>query len=54
MWIAEREYCEFHSYHPEMESLIIRVNRDEEYIKELSGAVDKFVDELLEKRERLA
>ena len=54
MWVSEREYCDFHSYHPEMDSLIVRVNREDKYIKLLSEAVGKFVDEMLEKREKLS
>jgi len=32
MLVADREWCDWLSYHPDLPSLIIRVERDEEYI----------------------
>jgi len=40
LWITEREWCDFVSYHPDMPALIVRVNRDEEYISLLAEAVE--------------
>lgn len=53
LWICEREWWDFMSYHPDMKPLIIRVNRDDKYIAGLSSAIDSFVDTMLGKRERL-
>ena len=40
MWITGRKWWDFVSYHPEMDSLIVRVERDEEYIWQLAAAVE--------------
>jgi hypothetical protein len=42
LWISERQYADILSYHPEMPAALIRVPRDEEYIKVLSAAVGEF------------
>lgn len=39
MWITERKWWDFISYHPEMDSFITRVERDDEYINRLAEAV---------------
>lgn len=41
MWITEREFCDFLSYHPSMPALLVRVYRDEDYIKLLQAEVEK-------------
>lgn len=41
MWITEREWCDFVSYHPDMPALVTRVYRDEEYIGLLAAEVEK-------------
>ena len=46
LWVAEREWCDICVYWPRMPIFIKRVNRDEDYIKKLSDAVDVFNDEL--------
>jgi hypothetical protein len=43
LWITGREWWDFMSYHPSMKPLIVRVERDEEYIKSLAKNVDKAV-----------
>lgn len=48
--ITGRKWCDFISYHPEMPSIIIRIERDDSYINELIKFLDKF-DELLNKKE---
>jgi putative phage-type endonuclease len=40
MFVADREWCDWMSYHPELPSLIIRVERDEEYIKSLQDTLE--------------
>lgn len=46
LWVAEREFCDFVSYWPSMPPLIVRVHRDEDYIKELAAEVERFLAEL--------
>lgn len=42
LWIAERQWSDILSYHPEMPPALIRVERDEEFIALLSTAVCAF------------
>lgn len=42
LWIAERQWADVLSWHPEMPEALIRVERDEEYIEKLAGEVMKF------------
>lgn len=54
IWICEREWWDFLSYHPDSPNqFLIRVMRDDKYIKALSEAVESFVDKMLTKREKL-
>lgn len=53
LWIAEREWWDFCSYWPRLPQLIVRVYRDEEYIKTMSDEVDRFNDELSALVERI-
>lgn len=48
MWVTGRQWCDFISYHPESHKMgfMIRVDRDDEAIKEISDAVYKFIGEL--------
>lgn len=46
LWIAEREWWDFMSYWPKLPPLVIRVYRDEPYIKRLATEIDRFNDEL--------
>ena len=39
MWITRREWWDFVSYHPDMENLIVRVERDDEYIERIAELV---------------
>ena len=39
LWITEREWWDFMSFHPQMPNLLIRVERDEEYIGQLERLV---------------
>ena len=39
LWITEREWWDFMSFHPQLPNLVVRVNRDEEYIKQLERLV---------------
>jgi len=49
MWVLEREWCDFMSYCPDIKPLIVRINRDDAYIKALSDEIEKFVSEMTEK-----
>ena len=50
LWISNRQWCDFVSFDPRIDGessfMRVRVERDEEYIKELSEACYKFTDEL--------
>jgi len=39
LWITERKWWDFMSFHPQMPNLLIRVERDEEYIGQLERLV---------------
>jgi hypothetical protein len=53
LWVAEREWIDFVSFWPALPLFVVREYRDEEYIKALSDAVDRFNDELAELVERV-
>ena len=44
LWITDREWWDFMSYHPAIEDLIVRVYRSENYIKALADAVTRAVE----------
>lgn len=44
--VSEREWWDFLSYWPDMPALLVRVYRDEGYIKMLSDEIDRFNDDL--------
>ncbi len=46
LWISERQWVDILSYHPEMPPALIRVERDEAFIKMLSAAVTTFSEVL--------
>lgn len=46
LWVAEREWIDIAVYWPGLPLFIKRAYRDEEYIRQISDAVDKFNDEL--------
>lgn len=51
--ICERDWWDFCSWNPAMPSVIVRVHRDEAYIKTLGNILDAFVETMLEAREVL-
>lgn len=53
LWIAERDWCDWISYHPKMQPCIVRTHRDELFITSLRVALDAFVGRMLERREQL-
>lgn len=52
LWVSGRDWCDFVSYDPrvrtEADYFELRVNRDEEYIKELEAQCSAFVEDLKE------
>lgn len=42
LWITGRKWCDWFSYHPDMPSVCVRVERDEAYIKKLEDAIIGF------------
>lgn len=46
LWVCEREWWDFVGYWPKMPLFVKRVTRDEPYITNLSGEVERFNDEL--------
>ena len=53
LWVAEREWADFCSYWPGLPLFVTRVYRDEDYIKELSEEVDKFLAEMNDLHEQI-
>lgn len=54
LWIAEREWVDFLSYHPVLQPALVRCHRDQAYIAQLAAAVDEFCDRLAAAQEELA
>ena len=50
MWITGSDQWDFLSYHPDLDSLLVTVKRDNEYIKKMSDMIEKFVAKMLEER----
>ena len=46
LYVTERKWCDVVSYHPELPSVIVRVERDEEYIAKLDAALHAFTEQL--------
>jgi len=46
MYITGRKWWDFVSFHPDMESMIVRVERDEKFIKSLDEELKKMIDEI--------
>lgn len=53
LWIAEREWCDLAVYSPGLPLFVRREYRDDGYIANLSGAVNRFNEELAEIVERV-
>lgn len=53
LWVAEREWFDLVVYWPKMPLYIVRVTRDESYIRDLSNEVEKFNFELTNLAEKL-
>ena len=53
LWITGRAWIDFASYVPEQPMIVVRMLPDFDIFKALDVAVPAFVDELIERRERL-
>jgi len=56
MWVCERQWCDFISYHEDYKKqplFIVRVDRDEAYLKTLAAATATFIQELTEMEGKL-
>lgn len=54
LWISNRKWWDFMSYHPKIEPLIVRVERDDAYIEKLAQAVTQAAMVIDQEVERLA
>jgi hypothetical protein len=52
LWITDRKWWDLVSYNPVMEPVVIRVDRDAEFIEALAECVDRFVADLAAARVR--
>ena len=46
MWLTDRSWCDWMSYHPEMPESLVRVDRDDEYIALLEEAVGELLHDM--------
>ena len=57
IWICERDQWEFMSFDPRIpeasQSMILTVQRDDEYIRDLEDAIDRFVGEMVDLEDKL-
>ena len=54
MMVTGREWWDFMTYHPEMPHVLVRVERDEEYIAKLAAELTKAVNVIKTELEKLA
>ena len=52
LWVTEREWCDFFSYHTDFEPLKVRVYRDEKFISSLAQYVAEMLEEVEELTEK--
>jgi hypothetical protein len=53
LWLTGRQWCDMLGYHPDMPPTLIRVMRDDLFIRDLSKAVDRFLEELQAAKRKL-
>ena len=46
MWVCERKWWDWLSFHPELPPVLVRFHRDEEFISKLGTAVNTFVERM--------
>jgi len=44
MYVTGRKYCDFMSFHPKLDPLVIRIERDESIIKELEDKISESIN----------
>jgi putative phage-type endonuclease len=52
MWVTGRDWWDFMSYHPEMPHLLVRMERNEEFIEAMATEVNKAVEIIVKQSER--
>lgn len=52
MWVTGRDWWDFMSYHPEMPHLLVRMERNEEFIEAMATEVNKAVEIIVKESER--
>ena len=50
LWVTGLDWCDFMVYHPDLGNQIFHVERDERYIAQMSGRVNKFNENMIKKR----
>lgn len=53
LWVLDRAWCDFVSYHPQLPPMLIRVTRDEEFIEALAEQVRKASEIIEEEAKKL-
>ena len=53
LFVTDRDWCDFVSYYPGLDSFVLRVSRDEKFIVGLRTALDRFLEKLFEARRLL-
>ncbi len=53
LWVCGLESWDFLSYHPDIDPLLINVERDEKWISNFEPIIESFIDTMLEERELL-
>jgi hypothetical protein len=53
IWLSERVWWDFVSFWPKLPQMTVRVFRDDIYIKNMAGEIDRFNDDLAEMVERI-
>lgn len=53
LWVTGLEWCDYLAYHPDIGHVMYHVERDEKYITQMSGRINKFIELMLKKRKQL-
>lgn len=53
MYVADRKWVDYYVYHPDLEPLLIRVERNEKDIEELRQKLDKAIESVIERINKL-
>lgn len=52
MWVTGRDWWDFMSYHPEMPHLLVRMEKNEEFIEAMATEVNKAIEIIVKESER--